>query len=76
MSRAKTLKLLEQKAYDPETIGNDFEYVSNKLNITTEELKSYFYDSNKTFRITEINIGFTISVKNKSTFGLEKGGKR
>jgi N-acetyl sugar amidotransferase len=42
MARDEALKQLETPAYDPATIGQDFEYVATKLRISTDELNSYF----------------------------------
>lgn len=42
MTRDQALKELEQKAYDPETIRDDFKYIATKLGITVEELQGYF----------------------------------
>lgn len=42
MTRDEALKRLEIPAYDPTTIGQDLEYVSAKLRITTDELNHYF----------------------------------
>jgi N-acetyl sugar amidotransferase len=42
MARDEALKRLEQPAYDPATVGQDFEYVATKLCISTDELNHYF----------------------------------
>jgi len=42
MTRDEALKRLEKPAYDPSTIGSDFEYVARKLRISTDELGHYF----------------------------------
>ena len=42
MTRDEALKRLEKPAYDPATIGQDFEYVAAKLGISTDELNHYF----------------------------------
>lgn len=41
MSREEALKKLEQPAYDPATIDEDFEYIATKLGITVAELRKY-----------------------------------
>jgi N-acetyl sugar amidotransferase len=41
MTREEALEKLEKLPYDPEMIQQDFEYVANKLGISTDELKSY-----------------------------------
>jgi N-acetyl sugar amidotransferase len=42
MTRDEALKCLEKPAYDPATIGQDFEYVATKLGISTDNLNHYF----------------------------------
>ena len=42
MTREEALKELEQKAYDPETIKDEFKYIATKLGISVEELQEYF----------------------------------
>ena len=42
ISRDDALQRLEKPAYDPVTIGQDFEYVATKLRISTDELNRYF----------------------------------
>jgi N-acetyl sugar amidotransferase len=42
MTRDEALKLLEKPAYNPSTIGQDFEYVATKLRISSDELNHYF----------------------------------
>ena len=43
MTRDEALKKLEKPAYDPSTIDEDFDYISSKLNITSDELRLYFH---------------------------------
>ena len=40
-SREEALDELEQPAYDPELINQDFDYLATKLRISTDELKEY-----------------------------------
>lgn len=42
MTRDEALERLGKPAYDPSTIGSDFEYVARKLHISTDELGHYF----------------------------------
>ncbi len=42
MTRDEALMRLEKPAYDPSTIGKDFDYLASKLGITTDELNHYF----------------------------------
>lgn len=41
MTRAEALAKLAVPAYDPQTIGNEFDYVATKLGIAPEELRRY-----------------------------------
>jgi hypothetical protein len=42
MTRDEALKHLQKPAYDPSTIGTDFQFVARKLRISTDELGHYF----------------------------------
>lgn len=42
MTREEALKGLETKAYDPETIKDEFKYIATKLGISVEELQGYY----------------------------------
>jgi N-acetyl sugar amidotransferase len=42
MTREEALVKLEAKAYNPQTIEEDFNFIATKLGITREELKYYF----------------------------------
>ena len=77
MTREEALEKLQNESYTEEQIKEDFEYVSNKLGITTEELYSYFNAPKKTFKDYKsqeniYNFGATLL----KIFGIEKGGKR
>ena len=50
MTREEALEKLQNESYTEEQIKEDFEYVSNKLGITTEELWSYFNAPKKTYK--------------------------
>ena len=50
MSRDEALKRISQKAYDDETIAQDFEYVATKLGLTVSELQEIMKGENKTYR--------------------------
>jgi N-acetyl sugar amidotransferase len=49
MTREAALARLEQPAYDPETIANDFEYVATKLGITVAEFEEIMRAPNKDY---------------------------
>lgn len=50
LSRDEALAKIKVPAYDPETIGEDFEYIATKLGITVEELRALHDGPKKTFR--------------------------
>jgi hypothetical protein len=77
MTREDALKKLKEPIYTQEQINEDFEFVSNKLGITTTELWSYFNAPKRTFKDYKsqqgiYNFGATIL----KYLGIEKGGKR
>lgn len=77
MTREDALKQLESKAYDPETIKQDFEYIATKLGITVEELQSYMDAPNKTYKDYKSQEGvYNLGAKVMRLLGMEKGGKR
>jgi N-acetyl sugar amidotransferase len=42
LTRDAALKMLEQPAYDPQKIEEEFNYIATKLGISNEELRGYF----------------------------------
>lgn len=77
MSREEALKILEEPAYNPETIKQDFEFVANKLDISVEELQSYLDAPNKTYKDYKSQESiYNIGAKIMRLAGLERGGKR
>jgi radical SAM superfamily enzyme len=77
MTREEALKKLKVQAYSEEQIKEDFEFISNKLGITTDELWSYFYAPKKTYRDYRsqesiYNLGASVM----RLIGFERGGKR
>ncbi len=50
LSRDDALTKIAVPAYDPEKIGEDFEYIATKLGITVEELRTLHVGPKKTFR--------------------------
>lgn len=77
MSRDEALEKLKTLPYDPETIHHEFEFVAKKLDITTDELRTYFLLPHKTYKDykSQENIYFH-GAKIMRLLGLEKGGKR
>lgn len=77
MTREEALKELEQPAYDPETINQDFEYIATKLGISVEELQGYYDEPNKTYKDYKSQEDiYKIGAKVMRMLGMEKGGKR
>ena len=77
MYREEAIERLKKPAYDPESIHHEFEYVANKLNISVDELQSYFDMPRKTFRDYKSQEAiYNIGAKVMRVLGLEKGGKR
>lgn len=50
MTREEAMVRLENPAYDPATIDDDFEYIASKLRISVDELRSYHEMPHKTYR--------------------------
>lgn len=42
LTRDEALKILEKPAFDPNTIEDEFKYIATKLDISVNELRSYF----------------------------------
>lgn len=77
MTREEALEKLKKPAYDPETIDEDFEYIANKLGISTEELRGYLNAPNKTYKDYKNQQSlYDIGAKVMRALGMEKGGKR
>lgn len=77
MTRDAALERLKLPALDEATVRQEFEYVANKLEISTEELKGYLDAPNKTFRDYRSQESiYMLGAKVMKVFGLEIGGKR
>jgi N-acetyl sugar amidotransferase len=77
MAREEALEKLKEPAYDPETIHQDFEFIANKLGISTIELQSYMDMPKKTYRDYKSQESiYMLGAKVMRMLGLEKGGKR
>jgi len=77
MTREEALEKLKTPAHDKETIKQDFEYIANKLGITTDELQSYMDAPNKTYKEYKNQMSiYDIGAKILRMLGIEKGGKR
>ena len=77
MTREEALEKLKTPVYTEEQVKEDFEFVSNKLGITIEELKSYFNALKRTFKDykSQENI-YNMGASVLRLLGMEKGGKR
>ena len=77
MTRDEAMNILEKPSYDEATIHNDLDYVSNKLEISTQELveyleapKKYFFDYKSQAKL------YKLGSKIFKILNLEIGGKR
>lgn len=77
MNREEALKELETAPYDKENIIHEFEYVANKLNISTSELRNYFNMPLKTYGDykNQENL-YNLGAQVLKSLKIEKGGKR
>ena len=77
MTSDEALNKLNELPYDKESIKNDFEYVSNKLSISVEQLQQYMEMPKKTYKDykSQENI-YHIGALVMRLLGIEKGGKR
>lgn len=50
LSRQDALEKISRKAYDDETVAQDFEYIATKLGITVEDLKALETGPNKSYK--------------------------
>jgi len=57
MTRDEALARIAQRAYDEETIAQDFEYVATKLNLGVSELKAIMAGPNRSFRDYKNSVG-------------------
>lgn len=77
LSRDEAVKILKKPPYEPETIKHEFEYISNKLNISVAELQSYFDMPLKTYKDYKNQESiYDLGANFLRKMGIEKGGKR
>jgi len=50
LTRAEALEKITKKAYDDETVTQDFEYIATKLGVTVDELKTLERGPNKSYK--------------------------
>lgn len=77
MTRADALAQLEQPAYDPQTIDEDFAYIAAKLGITVDELRSYHTMPRKSYRdYRNQEWMFDLGARVLKLLGVERAVKR
>jgi len=77
MTREEALEKLKTPALDDATVRQEFEYVANKLEISTDELQGYLDAPNKTYRDYKSQESiYMLGAKVMKALGLEIGGKR
>ena len=77
MTRAEALEKLKSPALDEATVRQEFEYVANKLGISTDELQGYLDAPNKSYRDYKSQETFyMVGARVMKALGLELGGKR
>jgi N-acetyl sugar amidotransferase len=77
MTRDEALEKLQTPALDDATVRQEFEYVANKLGITTAELQGYFDMPKKTFRDYRSQEAiYAVGARAMRLLGIERGGKR
>ncbi|MGF1765954.1 N-acetyl sugar amidotransferase [Enterovibrio makurazakiensis] len=77
MTREEALEELKTPPMTDEDVRHEFEFIANKLGITTDELQGYFDAPNKTYREYKSQQSiYDVGAKVMRSLGLEKGGKR
>jgi N-acetyl sugar amidotransferase len=77
MKREDALEKLKKPAYDPETIGSEFNYIATKLGITDGELRSYLTMPKKYYwDYKNMESVFNVGAKFLKLIGVEKSIKR
>jgi len=77
MTRAEAIERLKQPPLDPEIARQEFDYVATKIGITSEELRGYLEQPNRTYRDfkSQENV-YKIGARVMRMLGMELGGKR
>lgn len=77
MTREEAIEKLKKPAYDPKTIEDEFNYISTKLGITSEELKHYFSMPKKFYWDYKNQVSiFKLGAKFLKAIGVETSIKR
>ena len=77
ITRDEALELLKKPSYEESTIGDEIEFVANKLGITVDELNSYMVLPHKTYRNYKNQRQlYDLGARVMRVIGKEIGGKR
>lgn len=77
MTRDEALEELQKLPYDPETIGQEIEFVANKLDMTIDELQACMALPKKTYRdYRNQEEVYRLGARTMRMLGIELGGKR
>jgi hypothetical protein len=77
MTREAALEALNSPPYDSDTIGQEIEFVANKLDLTIDELMGYMTLPKKTYRdYRNQRAVYGLGARAMRLLGLELGGKR
>lgn len=77
MTRNEALNKLSELPYNEDSIKNDFQYVSNKLSISVDELQSYMDMPKKTYKDYRSQDSiYRIGALVMRLLAIERGGKR
>ncbi len=77
MTRGEALEKLKSPPISEKEAKHDFEYVANKLDISTLELQKYFEEQNKTYKdYKNEEFLFNLGAKILHFFGVERSIKR
>lgn len=77
MTRDEAMVELEKPPYDEATIGQEIEFVANKLDITQDQLMDYMQLPLKTYRdYRNQRMIYDIGMRGMRAMGMEIGGKR
>ena len=77
MTRTEALDRLQSPTFDSYSLREDFKYIANKLDISEDQLLTYFESKNKTYKDYKNQMWiYSIGAKILRILGVEKGGKR
>lgn len=77
MTREEALEALKSPPYDEKTIGQEIEFIANKLGISVDELNGYMELPKRTYRDYKSQRAiYDVGARVMRAFGLEVGGKR